>query len=187
VVVVGVLTAVTGAVLLGSAPSALAHDVLLSTVPAAGAHIATVPLQVRLVFDKPALGLGTAVTVTGPAGNVADGSPVLVDTTVTEHLRPGAPAGAYVVRWRVTSADGHPVAGSFTFTASAASSASASTVTGASPRTPPAGGSRIPLVSLLLAVVLAMLALVAVLAVRAVRRPKLHAGAAGQPEGGSGG
>jgi hypothetical protein len=32
-----------------------------------------------------------------------------------------------------------------------------------------------------------MLALVAVLAVRAVRRPKFQAGAAGQPEGGSGG
>jgi hypothetical protein len=32
-------------------------------------------------------------------------------------VQPGAPAGTYTVAWRVTSADGHPISGSFTFIA----------------------------------------------------------------------
>jgi hypothetical protein len=43
-----------------------------------------------------------------------------VDNTVTQSLEPGAPAGTYTVLWRVTSVDGHPVSGRFTFTAIAA-------------------------------------------------------------------
>jgi hypothetical protein len=40
---------------------------------------------------------------------------------VSEHLQPGSPAGQYTVAWRVTSADGHPVSGRFSFTALSAS------------------------------------------------------------------
>jgi hypothetical protein len=40
---------------------------------------------------------------------------------VTEHLQPGSPAGQYTVAWRVTSADGHPVSGRFSFNALSAS------------------------------------------------------------------
>jgi copper resistance protein C len=101
----------------GAAPPAWAHDVLLHTAPTAGATVATVPPTVVLTFGEPALALGTAVEILGPAGDVASGPPVLVGSTVREAVRAGAPAGAYTVRWRVTSADGHPVSGAFTFTA----------------------------------------------------------------------
>ena len=37
-------------------------------------------------------------------------------TTVTQPLAGGLPAGAYTVEWRVTSADGHPLSGTFGFT-----------------------------------------------------------------------
>ena len=47
------------------------------------------------------------------------GEPRLVDNTVTQALQPGSPAGRYVVEWRVTSADGHPISGTFSFTAAA--------------------------------------------------------------------
>ena len=78
-----------------------------------------VPARVTLVFDKPALALGTTIEVQGPHGPKPSGTPCWLNSTVSEAIRAGAPAGAYVVRWRVTSADGHPISGSFAFTARA--------------------------------------------------------------------
>jgi hypothetical protein len=84
-----------------------------------------VPSEVVLTFDEPALAMGTALVVTGPYGPVQEGSARLIDNTVQQPLRPGSPAGSYTVEWRVTSADGHPISGTFTFTARAAGSGSA--------------------------------------------------------------
>ncbi|WP_375425742.1 copper resistance protein CopC [uncultured Friedmanniella sp.] len=103
-----------------AAGPASAHDVLASTTPANGSTEARVPASVVLTFDQPAIAMGTKLVVTGPSGEVQQGDPVLVDNTVTQPLQGGAAAGAYTVEWRVTSADGHPVSGTFTFTARAA-------------------------------------------------------------------
>ncbi|MEP6629814.1 MAG: copper resistance CopC family protein [Lapillicoccus sp.] len=118
----------TMAWVVGGASVAAAHDALRSTSPADGATVTTVPAEVVLTFDQPALALGTEVVVTDPSGSpVQDGAPSLVDATVRQRVRGGG-AGTYAVRWRVTSVDGHPVSGTFTFTATAASaSTSAST------------------------------------------------------------
>jgi methionine-rich copper-binding protein CopC len=94
--------------------------VLKSTSPADGKKVARPPSSVVLTFDEPAIALGTKLVITGPEGPVQIGKPSLVDNTVTQDLQPGSPAGAYTVDWRVTSADGHPISGSFTFTAEAA-------------------------------------------------------------------
>ena len=121
---------------IGAAASADAHDVLVSTSPANGAQVTTVPPQVSLRFDQTVLGLGTEVVVTGPAGPVQLGKASVVDNTVTERLQPGAPAGRYTVDWRVTSVDGHPVSGTFAFTARAAGAGQAapsSAVSGTAP------------------------------------------------------
>jgi methionine-rich copper-binding protein CopC len=109
------------ALLVGAATTAQAHNVLVTTSPADGSMVEMVPSQVMLTFNQPALALGTIVVVTGPAGHVQRGAAVLVDNNVTEHLQPGSPAGRYTVAWRVTSADGHPVSGQFSFTAKSAS------------------------------------------------------------------
>ncbi len=102
---------------LTAAPAA-AHDALISSDPADGATVARPPLSVVLTFDEPAVAVGTAVVVTDAAGRqVQAGPPQLIDATVTQPLQPGVPAGTYVVMWRVTSTDGHPVTGSTTFTA----------------------------------------------------------------------
>ena len=110
--------AVAGLVI-GASP-AWAHNVLKSSNPTDGERIARTPSSVVLTFDEPAIALGTKLVVTGPEGPAQIGTPRLVDKTVTQDLQPGAPAGAYTVDWRVTSADGHPISGSFTFTAKAA-------------------------------------------------------------------
>ncbi|ADG76257.1 copper resistance protein CopC [Cellulomonas flavigena DSM 20109] len=108
---------------LGASPAS-AHNTLRSSDPADGATVATVPPQVTLTFDQEALDLGTQVVVTGPDGVVVSDGPVqLVDTSVVQPLVATLPAGAYTVEWRVTSADGHPLSGALTFTASEAAGA----------------------------------------------------------------
>ena len=80
------------------------------------------------MVDQPALALGTELIVTAPDGrNVADGPPTLVDTTVRQDLVGPLPAGRYTVVWRVTSADGHPISGSFTFSTTQATTGPAPT------------------------------------------------------------
>lgn len=133
----------SAAVLVAAAGPAAAHDVLTATAPGNGSTVARTPSSVVLTFDAPAIAMGTKISVTGPSGDVGQGGPALVDNTVSQALQPGAPAGPYTVEWRVTSADGHPVSGTFTFTARAAGT---STATGEPTRTAvPAGGAAVPL------------------------------------------
>ena len=112
--------AIAGLVI-GASPAS-AHNVLKSSSPADGKKVARTPSSVVLTFDEPAIAIGTKLVITGPEGPVQIGKPSLVDNAVTQDLQPGSPAGAYTVDWRVTSADGHPISGSFTFTAEAAAS-----------------------------------------------------------------
>jgi methionine-rich copper-binding protein CopC len=107
-----------GVALVAGASAAQAHDVLRGTDPADGSAVALAPDHVTLTFDQPAQALGTEIDVERPDGtHISVGEPELVDTTVTQHLADERPAGVYTVQWRVTSADGHPVSGTFTFTA----------------------------------------------------------------------
>jgi methionine-rich copper-binding protein CopC len=137
----------SAAVLVVFAAPASAHNALVSTTPGDGAAVARTPATVVLTFNEPAIALGTEVVVTGPAGPVQRGPARLVDNTVSQDLQGGAAAGTYQVAWRVTSADGHPVSGTFTFTARAAGRGQPSTATTAATGNGPAaasntGGSR---------------------------------------------
>ena len=144
----------TVAALAWPAAPASAHNALESTDPADGSTVGTLPDAVVLTFNLPALSLGSAITVTGPAGDVAEGKPQFVNDTVSQPVRAGAPAGAYTVVWRVTSADGHPISGTFRFTATSggdggtAPSATPSSAVAAAPAAAPAatdtGGSPSP-------------------------------------------
>ncbi len=102
-----------------------AHDVLAGTTPSAGATVGVLPDEVVLHFEEPAQALGTVVVVRGPSGNVADGPAELLDTDVRQPVRTGSPDGHYTVDWRVVSADGHVVQGTFAFTARSASTGTA--------------------------------------------------------------
>src|SRR6476619_5060407 len=109
------------AVLLGAVSPAAAHDTAESTSPAAGATVAAPPEQVSVTFNHNPLALGSQIVVYDAAGaNWSDGPVEIVDNVAAQKLKSGAPAGPYTVHWRVASSDGHPIEGSFTFTATAA-------------------------------------------------------------------
>ena len=111
---VAVLVAVILTVL-GTPRTAWAHNALIGTTPEDGTTVASAPDAIVLTFHEPAIATGTKVLVIGPDGSATSGDPSLVDNTVRQPLRPQLPAGEYTVDWRVTSADGHPVNGTFTF------------------------------------------------------------------------
>nr|WP_269327223.1 copper resistance CopC family protein [Kineosporia mesophila] len=116
----------------------MAHDQLDETNPADGSTVETVPDEIVLDFSATPLALGSAVRVVGPGGDITSGKPKVVDNQVTQEVSAGRPAGDYTVQWRVTSSDGHPISGEFSFTAregdevSTASPETSSAVTGTS-------------------------------------------------------
>lgn len=130
-------TFVLAAALLGVSAPASAHDAAESSSPAQGATVATTPEQVSVTFNKHPLGIGAQFSVKDSAGaEWADGAVEIVDSTATQKLKAGAPAGAYTVAWRVVSSDSHPIEGTFGFTATAAAAGAAPSGTssaGASP------------------------------------------------------
>ncbi|WP_248763045.1 copper resistance CopC family protein [Pseudarthrobacter sp. SSS035] len=130
-------TFVLAAALLGFSAPASAHDAAESSSPAQGATVATTPEQVSVTFNKNPLGIGAQFSVKDSAGaEWADGAVQIVDSTATQKLKAGAPAGAYTVAWRVVSSDSHPIEGTFGFTATAAAAGAAPSGTssaGASP------------------------------------------------------
>jgi methionine-rich copper-binding protein CopC len=117
--------AILAAALLGAIAPASAHDAAESTSPASGATLAAPPEKVSVTFNRNPLGLGSQMLVNDAAGaNWADGAVEIVDNVASQKLKPGAPAGAYTVVWRVVSSDSHPIEGTFTFTATAGAAGS---------------------------------------------------------------
>ncbi|MFS2012075.1 copper resistance protein CopC [Azospirillum sp. CT11-132] len=95
--------------------SSLAHAVLMESAPADGASLTAAPTAVTLKFNEPVTPIRIQLLdqqgrdMADPQGAVAK------NETVRLTLPPELPNGLYVASYRVTSADGHPVAGSFTF------------------------------------------------------------------------
>lgn len=130
-----------GLVLALVAVPAYAHDELKSSSPADGSTLAQPPAQVVLTFEEPPVELGAQVVVTGPDGPVSSGTPRLDGDDVIADVQPQAPAGRYTVAWRMTSDDGHPVSGTFAFTAQAAAAGGTPTAA-ATPAPAPAEAPR---------------------------------------------
>ncbi|WP_158274488.1 copper resistance CopC family protein [Cellulomonas sp. WB94] len=127
-----VVLALAAVAALVGAGAAQAHNTLVSTDPVDGSTVAVAPPRVTLTFNEPARSLGTEVVVTAPDGTtVSTGDPVVDGAAVSQDLSGALPAGAYTVTWRVTSADGHPLEGVLSFTATGAT-----TVGGAAAVTP---------------------------------------------------
>jgi methionine-rich copper-binding protein CopC len=129
---------VLAAAVLGLAGPAAAHDAAESSSPAQGASVPVPPEQVSVTFSNKPLGIGASVSVKDASGTEwADGQVQIVDNVASQKLRPGAPAGAYTVSWRVVSSDSHPIEGTFGFTAAAAAAGSA-------PATGPTAAATVP-------------------------------------------
>ncbi len=99
-----------------TAGAASAHAARVAADPADHAAVSTGPVQVSATFNEDLQTTFAAMTVVGPDGNLwsADG-PRVHGTVVSVGVRPLGPVGDYTVNYRVTSADGHVVAGSWSF------------------------------------------------------------------------
>ena len=109
----GVLLAV---IALTTAPTASAHAVRIATDPAVDAVLATGPPQVSATFNERLQTAFAAMTVVGPDGNLwSTGEPRVQGAVISIDVMPLGPAGTYTANYRVTSADGHVVTGSWPF------------------------------------------------------------------------
>ena len=93
------------------APSALAHDKLISSTPSDGERVAAMPTRVLLRFEEPPTSGYTRVRVLGPNGEQLALPIESIGSIVTVPLASAGSAGEYVVDWSVLSDDGHPVSG----------------------------------------------------------------------------
>jgi len=94
--------------------AALAHATLVSSEPADGAVLATSPAALALIFNEPVEPLVLRIIDRG--GRAMPIAPIERQGDRLVLTMPAAmDAGAYVLSWRVMSADGHPASGSLTF------------------------------------------------------------------------
>ena len=108
-------------ILVGAAAPASAHATLVGTDPAEGEVLATTPDVVTFTFDEPVSLTADGVQVFDAAGDPVDSTSTSRDDAVRTDLPDTLDDGTYVVVWRAISADGHPIAGSLTFSIGAAS------------------------------------------------------------------
>jgi methionine-rich copper-binding protein CopC len=95
---------------------ASAHATRIATDPADSAALAQGPQTVSATFNEKLQPQFAAMTLVGPDGNLwSIGDPKVEGAIVTVGVRPLGPAGTYTVNYRVTSADGHVVSGSWSF------------------------------------------------------------------------
>ncbi|KFF98255.1 hypothetical protein IQ62_25980 [Streptomyces scabiei] len=115
------------AVVAATAPQAAAHTELQTSSPGAKAALFGLPPHVTLSFSDVMTQKYAQVSVTAPdGGSAAAGEPQVAGKEVTLALKSGTAEGRYTVGYRVVSADGHPVSGSYTFTVKEASGSSSS-------------------------------------------------------------
>lgn len=95
-----------------------AHADLARSDPADGSTLSAPPAAVRAWFTE-AVDTGTLAVEDAAGREVARGGERLEKDGLSLALPPLAP-GAYTVKWRLLSVDGHPVAGTFGFTVAAA-------------------------------------------------------------------
>jgi copper resistance protein C len=99
-----------------NAQPASAHAARVSADPADNAVLTTGPDRVTATFNERLQTTFAAMTVVGPDGNEwSSGEPSVQGAVVGIGVRPLGPAGTYTVNYRVTSADGHVVSGSWSF------------------------------------------------------------------------
>lgn len=148
---VTIFAAAAAVLLLGVTP-AQAHSTLIGSTPAADAAVAGSPEEIELQFNQTINTAFATVTLTDGEGTQRGSSESIVDG---DRVRLSIPeplaAGDYTVGYRVISADGHPITGSYAFTVTAAagqtpapdaptasSDASSATSAAAAPETPEA-------------------------------------------------
>ena len=118
------------AIIIASATPVFAHAVLLRSSPTAGQVLLKSPREVSLRFDEQVEASLGAVRLYDSRGRRIDTGATTKPSAqvVAVPVRSTLPGGAYVVTWRVISADSHPVQGSFTFQVGTGANATAPAV-----------------------------------------------------------
>ena len=114
----GAVLVAVAAVLFAAPSPASAHAVLVYSVPAASSVLPSAPDRLMLDFDEDVeVGLSSLRLFDADQEEVQIGRTQLSggDASVVVADLPRLGNGTYVVVWRVTSADGHPVNGAFPF------------------------------------------------------------------------
>lgn len=119
---------------MGLMSPAQAHDELVSSTPEQNSFLQEAPQDIELTYSGELTQVegATQVRVTDSEGKeLTNGAPVVKGKTVTQKIAGhGTNDDTYSVTWRVVSADGHPIQGSYELTvgegAQESSSASAS-------------------------------------------------------------
>ena len=95
----------------------LLHATLIGSVPAADEKLLRSPRSIRLVFSEAVVAELSRIVMTAPDGRTAPLSVALDpnDPKVLVGALGPLANGRHRVAWRIVSADGHPVAGSFSF------------------------------------------------------------------------
>ncbi|HEU0061710.1 MAG TPA: copper homeostasis periplasmic binding protein CopC [Hyphomicrobiaceae bacterium] len=99
--------------------AAFAHSHLKTSLPAAGATVATGPSEVRLQFNEAVEPAFSKISVEFKGGKPVASQPPISDpadkaTLIVKFSQP-LQAGSYKVNWQAVSADTHKVKGSFSF------------------------------------------------------------------------
>lgn len=106
------------ACLLAWGQAAWGHAALVSADPAPGAVLDRAPAAAVLTFNEPVS--VTALRLVGPEGPPVDVKPEEAGGSRIRVPLPGdAARGAYLLSWRVVSADGHPVGGALDYSVGA--------------------------------------------------------------------
>ncbi|MFM8782862.1 MAG: copper resistance protein CopC [Actinomycetota bacterium] len=100
---------------------ASAHTSLVSSVPSSGAVLNEVPAEVRIKFNEDLLLVDdknpNRIEVINGVGQVVSGMSVVEGPEIFTALDLSfEPSGEYLVKYRVVSADGHPIEGEYQFT-----------------------------------------------------------------------
>ena len=109
-------------ILLISAPVSQAHTALVSATPGEGAIVTELPANILLTFNEDLMVLGNktinTVSLFSPDGSEISGITSVTDGSKLTATIPATQSnlGKYTVKYRITSADGHPVEGSYNFT-----------------------------------------------------------------------
>ena len=99
--------------------SSSAHSSMIEQFPKGNETISDMPLEVKLSFDEELLDLGSgnSVIVRNPEGTeITTGPTVLLSSKISRKLTASTLPGKYSVSYRVVSADGHVVEGTYQFT-----------------------------------------------------------------------
>jgi copper resistance protein C len=95
---------------------ASAHAVLVGTNPKDGASLAIAPHRITLTFNEN-IGTPAFIAVQSPDGKrVSTSKATAVDHKASATVADVGKRGRYAVSYRVVSADGHPVEGTFHYT-----------------------------------------------------------------------